>query len=721
MPFGRHTPSSHITPSSRHTSRFRRTSPRNTIVVACTLALACETATAPIAQAAALHPATAVSLYQQGLKLKQTNPEQAIRDFEQATTLDPTWEAPVYEAGALLAVSHFNSAVPVLLHAATLNPADDTVWNILGWGYYQHQNYAQAEQSFLKQLQVSPSSPYARWGLANCYANSQVRAFHSARSYLTQLLANAQLHNQALRLLTNLPPDAVDATYQPSHPVSFEDAIAMTLSYRSDVSSTTAQNNGQPVTDGSGHAPDSAVAAYVAWASGHHLLAGLTIPSFRAPATRLFAAVFFSRFYGLDRFEYVRPFPLVDMGTVSVDNQMYVNSILANRLMSETASGQFEPNGSMTRSSFNRLVAHANTAMRHPPAPASWSTPPVLSLPGKPFLYFFQTSRPDAATQQQDMLSHAKDISAIGLTLYPFAADVRADLAARRTAIDRTSYLLTPTSGGPDQQQELANVKQDGLQPFMVVGNYNQTTNQSDPAIVHQLLSNPATIAKLTTEAVGLASSEHLAGITVDFENVRTEDRSNYVTFMSTLHRSALKAGLTTMVCLPEEDGASGITAYDYSGLADAADLVMLITYDEHTPGSRPGPIHEAFNDDRVVKYALQQIPANKLLIGAADYGYDWSGGSGVEVSQQEAKSLALRFKAPVTMDSTSMTPTFNYTDDKGVKHTVWYEDNQSLSTVFQLVKTYGLRGVAVWHLGADNTSFWDAWHQTFSNGNTSG
>ena len=75
----------------------------------------------------------------------------------------------------------------------------------------------------------------------------------------------------------------------------------------------------------------------------------------------------------------------------------------------------------------------------------------------------------------------------------------------------------------------------------------------------------------------------------------------------------------------------------------------------------------------------------------------------------QQAESLASTYHATITIDPSSQTPTFQYTDSSGVKHTVWFENGQSLANVDQLVNTFALRGIAVWHLGAEDTSFWNA------------
>ncbi len=665
---------------------------------------------APLAQAAAV-PAQAVALYQAGLAVKSANPAAALKDFARAAKLAPHWEQPVYAEGALLASSNFKAALPVLMHALQLNPRDDTVWNIIGWGYYVQRNFHAAEAAFRNQLALAPNNPYGEWGLANCYADSSVRRFSLARSILLRLTDVSPLRALALRMLAQLPPNAVDATLDPAAPVSYEDAIAIALSYHSNILAAKAV----PVHAANGQAPGASVAPYVWFAETHGDLNGLSIPSFSAPAPRLWIALLLAHIYGINQFDYLRPFALTDMTGVSVDDAMYVNSILATKIMTTVSPGVFAPNATMTRAQYGALIAHANSVMGKPQQPSQWLSPPAPAPVQHPWLYFFSTSLPTLSAQDADLAANRSNMSAVGLTDYPFIADFPSGSARAREAVDHTQYLLTALSAGPAVVQELKLAQTDGVRPFLVLANYNDATNQPNPQIVNQMLQNAATRTGLVQEVAHIVSAEGLAGVTVDFENIWPKDRQVYVTFMSELHQALQAEGALTMVCLPERDmSTGGQSPYAYAALAHQADLVMLITYDEHTPNSGPGPIATLSNDQRVIQYALQQMPASKILLGAADYGYNWSGGSAQEVSMAQADALAQAHGAHITLDPASYSATFSYHSASGTLHTVWYENSQSIAAIARLVQSFGLRGLAVWHLGSEDAHFWSALKSVF-------
>ena len=65
--------------------------------------------------------------------------------------------------------------------------------------------------------------------------------------------------------------------------------------------------------------------------------------------------------------------------------------------------------------------------------------------------------------------------------------------------------------------------------------------------------------------------------------------------------------------------------AFDYKALAPYLDKIMIMTYDEHYPGGTPGPIASINWYKSVIEYAVSVIPKEKIYLGAAAYGYDWS------------------------------------------------------------------------------------------------
>lgn len=106
----------------------------------------------------------------------------------------------------------------------------------------------------------------------------------------------------------------------------------------------------------------------------------------------------------------------------------------------------------------------------------------------------------------------------------------------------------------------------------------------------------------------------------------------------------------------------------------------------------------------QVVEYALTEIPAEKILLGVPNYGYDWilpfvQGESrAVTIGHVEAVQIAIANDVAIQYDETAQSPFFRYERD-GVTHEVWFEDVRSMERKYDLIREYGLRGMGVWQI----------------------
>jgi spore germination protein len=57
--------------------------------------------------------------------------------------------------------------------------------------------------------------------------------------------------------------------------------------------------------------------------------------------------------------------------------------------------------------------------------------------------------------------------------------------------------------------------------------------------------------------------------------------------------------------------------------------------------------------------------------------------------------------------DATAQAPHFDYTDESGAAHKVWFEDARSIQAKFNLLKSLGLRGISYWKLGLPFPQNW--------------
>ena len=107
----------------------------------------------------------------------------------------------------------------------------------------------------------------------------------------------------------------------------------------------------------------------------------------------------------------------------------------------------------------------------------------------------------------------------------------------------------------------------------------------------------------------------------------------------------------------------------------------------------------------RVLQYGLSEIPPQKIWMGMANYGYDWTlpfvaGESKAErLSNPAAEARALRYGAVIRFDETAQSPFYLYTDGLGREHEVWFENAASWRAKLNMIPEFGLSGIGIWNV----------------------
>lgn len=106
-----------------------------------------------------------------------------------------------------------------------------------------------------------------------------------------------------------------------------------------------------------------------------------------------------------------------------------------------------------------------------------------------------------------------------------------------------------------------------------------------------------------------------------------------------------------------------------------------------------------------VLDYAVTEIPRDKIYLGIPNYGYDWTlpfvqGTSKAQsISNQRAVEIAVQFGVPIQYDEIAQTPHFQYYNQDGSLHEVWFEDARSIRAKLALIPEYGFLGAGYWNL----------------------
>ena len=260
---------------------------------------------------------------------------------------------------------------------------------------------------------------------------------------------------------------------------------------------------------------------------------------------------------------------------------------------------------------------------------------------------------------------------------------------------------LTERYGGP-QEDAISLASHDEL-PVLPLINNNRSGNEflTDPEIRQKSVSN---IAKLLQE-------NNYSGVNIDFEFIPPETKNDYTLFIKELANKLQPLNkMLTVSVFPKVNVPYDLHgAYDYKAIEPHIDRMVIMTYDHNWSSGSPGPIAPLDWVEKNIEYTLNYLPPEKILLGIANYGYDWlASGNGQDLGAKEAKSLARGKNETILWDSESKTPYFTYQDNLGNQREVWFESSYSLEYKLELLKKYNLQGIAIWRLGNAEERFWD-------------
>ena len=157
------------------------------------------------------------------------------------------------------------------------------------------------------------------------------------------------------------------------------------------------------------------------------------------------------------------------------------------------------------------------------------------------------------------------------------------------------------------------------LPVMAMVNNYNAVTNEWCPPAFLQMLASPATRAHLATSLEEYADAERQSGIVVDFESLPKSSMQDFQSFTHDLAAALHARNLKLMVGLPAADWS-----YDYKYFASQVDAIILMNYDFRWSTSPPGPVAPQDWFVRNIDNMAKLVSPDKLVMGIANYGYDW-------------------------------------------------------------------------------------------------
>ncbi len=290
------------------------------------------------------------------------------------------------------------------------------------------------------------------------------------------------------------------------------------------------------------------------------------------------------------------------------------------------------------------------------------------------------------------------------LFTYPSSIDVLAPQAY--------SFRNGGTLSGEVKENILAFAQKHKIKVMPLVTNRNFSQ-----ASLKALLSNPAEEDRAIVELVTEAKENGYWGWQFDFEQMDISYRDTYSAFVVKAAEAFKKEGLVLSVAVfaqvsenpddyPNDLWRRIIGVYDYAALAQAADFVTVMAYDD--PQSK-GPVAGLPWVKDVLSFSLTKIPPEKISLGLGLYYWlrNDTTGKVTQIGGNEGiQNVFKKHKVGIHFSRKQQVPYIEFWS-RAKPYTLWYENGNSVKRKLSLVKENKLHGFSAWVLGLEHPSIY--------------
>ena len=328
----------------------------------------------------------------------------------------------------------------------------------------------------------------------------------------------------------------------------------------------------------------------------------------------------------------------------------------------------------------------------------------VPCLRAAPVALFYMTRSPQSV---RSFLEHSSQIDVLVPTWY---------------GVDENGLV----TGGPDATV-LKRAQQEKLPVMPIVG-------LGDKKAFHALAASAAAQARMNEALLRESRLHGYSGIQIDFEDIDWTDRDLLTALVKltaeAMHGAGLQLTIATVPNAPGYPGQGSFSkwmytdwrgVYDLAALGKYADLICLMTYDQHTRWTVPGPVAGWDWTLENMNYALKSVPREKLSLGIPLYGYHWytsgpakdatTGKDRPEptaegISGANAMALATDYNGKVQWDEEDHSAYVYFYRDQ-MREWIYFTDERTFKDRYDLAAQNGLEGFCSWVLGDEDPAIW--------------
>jgi spore germination protein len=218
---------------------------------------------------------------------------------------------------------------------------------------------------------------------------------------------------------------------------------------------------------------------------------------------------------------------------------------------------------------------------------------------------------------------------------------------------------------------------------------------------LHRLLTNQNSRKLLIGNLLDEVKRSNYDGVNIDFELMDYRDASLFTSFLQELKTALGEDKMLSVAVYARTGKETWLTPYQYEKIGQIADRVVVMAYDYSYSTSKAGPVAPLWWVKETTAYMIDRIPREKILLGLPTYGYNWSPeGNATTVTAPKLAEIESRYEVQKFFDQESMSPYYIYYDEKGKRHVIWMENEQSLSEKLTVALENRLAGISFWRIG---------------------
>jgi len=268
-----------------------------------------------------------------------------------------------------------------------------------------------------------------------------------------------------------------------------------------------------------------------------------------------------------------------------------------------------------------------------------------------------------------------------------------------------------------DDTQVIRICKEYGTIPLLMTTTLDENGNP-DFEVAYNLLLNEVYQDKHIEQILDIIKDKGYYGVNFVFTLVKISNQHLYVRFIEKAVNRLGSEGYRVYVTLDPNYGAESnnferVELSEISRPVESITFLHMIWSLNYGP---PRPISSAANIRSFIEYAINYVPADKIVLGKPILAYDWTlpysprNPAPLTLTINSAIRLAVDVKAVINFDETSQTPYFEYVQSPvgfPVNHIVWFIDARSIRAMLNLINDYNLSGAAVWNIMIYNAQLW--------------